>query len=227
VALLIGFVVIEATSREPMIRLGLFALPRLRAANLAMFGLGACMTAPLFFLSLYLQQLVGYSALRAGLALLPMSAVLAIGAIAARRLLHAGVHRLPTYGAILTAAGLLWLTKLPDHAAYAGHVLGPTLVLAAGLSVMILPLTIAATAGVPHHEAGVASGLMNVGRQLGGAVGLAALVTISSSATQHSRNRDTVDATLHGYHVAFLIAACVALLCALATLPLGTPRSTR
>jgi EmrB/QacA subfamily drug resistance transporter len=230
VALLAGFVVIEATSREPMIRLGLFALPRLRAANLAMFCLGACMTAPLFFLSLYLQQLVGYSALRAGLALLPMSAVLAVGAIVARRFVHAGVHRLPTYGAIITAAGLLWLTQLPDHAAYAGHVLAPTLVLAAGLSVMILPLTIAATAGVPHHEAGVASGLMNVGRQLGGAVGLAVLVTVSSSAAQHARGRDLVDATLHGYHIAFLIAAGVALLCALATLPLGNrakPAATR
>jgi EmrB/QacA subfamily drug resistance transporter len=224
VALLVGFVAIEATSREPMIRLGLFALPRLRAANLAMFGLGTCMTAPLFFLSLYLQQLVGYSALRAGLALLPMSALLAIGAVVARRLLHAGVHRLPTYGAIVTAAGLLWLTQLPDHAAYASHVLGPTLVLAAGLGVMILPLTIAATAGVPHHEAGVASGLVNVGRQLGGAVGLAVLVTVSSSATQNSHDRSIIDATLHGYHLAFLIAAGVSVLCALATLPLGNRR---
>jgi MFS family permease len=97
-------------------------------------------------------------------------------------------------------------------------------VLAAGLSVMILPLTIAAAAGVPHHEAGVASGLMNVSRQLGGAVGLAALVTlvtVSSLVTRHSHGRDLVDATLHGYHVAFLIAAGISLLCALATLPLS------
>jgi sugar phosphate permease len=131
---------------------------------------------------------------------------------------------LPTYGAILTAAGLLWLTQLPDHAAYASHVLGPTLVLAAGISSMILPLTIAATAGVPHHEAGVASGLVNVGRQIGGAVGLAVLVTVSSSAAQHAHGRSVADATLHGYHIAFLIAAGVSLLCAVATLPLGNRR---
>jgi hypothetical protein len=71
---------------------------------------------------------------------------------------------------------------------------------------------------------------MNVGRQLGGAVGLAVLVTVSSSAAQHARGRDLVDATLHGYHIAFLIAAGVALLCALATLPLGNrakPAATR
>ena len=230
VALLIGFVAIEATSREPMIRLSLFALPRLRAANLAMFGLGTCLTAPLFFVSLYLQQLIGYSALRAGLALLPMSAVLAVGAVVARRLLHAGIHRLPTYGGILTAGALLWLTLLPAHSSYAAHVLGPTLVLAAGVSIMILPLTIAATAGIPHHEAGVASGLMNVCRQLGGAVGLAVLVTVSSSVAQHSHGGNAVDATLHGYHVAFLIAAGVALLCAVAALPLGnrpTPAAAR
>jgi sugar phosphate permease len=115
---------------------------------------------------------------------------------------------------MLTAAGLLWLTQLPPQPAYLTHVLGPTLVLGAGLSVMILPLTVAATAGIPHHEAGLASGLMNMSRQIGGAVGLAVLVTIASSVTSGQSGPPDLDATLHGFHVAFLVAAGVALVCA-------------
>ena len=98
--------------------------------------------------------------------------------------------------------------------AYLTHVLGPTLVLGAGLGTMILPLTVAATTGIPHHEAGLASGLMNMSRQIGGAVGLAVLVTIASSVTSRHSGPADLDATLHGFHIALLVAAGVALVCA-------------
>jgi EmrB/QacA subfamily drug resistance transporter len=212
--LLAGFVAIETRTAEPLVRLTIFALHNLRTANLIMLGLGASMTAPLFFLSLYLQQLIGYTPLRAGLALLPMTVVMAAGSFVARFFLSRGVHHLAVYGGLLTGTGLLWLTQLPPQAAYLTHVLGPTLVLGAGLGMMILPLTVAATTGIPHHEAGLASGLMNMSRQIGGAVGLAVLVTIASSVTSGQSGPADLDATLHGFHIALLVAAGVALVCA-------------
>ena len=219
VVLLAAFAVIEARTDQPLIRLGIFRLANLRTANLTMLALGATMTGSLFFVSLYLQQLVGYSALRAGLAMLPMTAVLAAGALTARSLLAAGIHRLPVYGAILAAGGMAWLTRIPMHPDYVTQVLGPTLVLGAGFSVIVLPVTIAATAGVSHRDAGLASGLMNMARQIGGAVGLAALVTVAGSAAAHQHAASgsaAAAATLHGYHVGLLVAAGISLLAALA-----------
>jgi len=213
--LLAGFVTIEATSAQPLVRLDIFRLHNLRIANLLALGLGTCMTAPLFFLSLYLQQLLGYSALRAGLALLPIALVMAIGTIAGRLLLAAGVRHVPVLGGVIGAAGLLWLTQIPSHLAYLTHVLGPTLVLGAGISVMLLPMTVAATTGVPHQDAGLASGLINVCRQIGGAIGLAVLVSVAGSAAAgQPPSQSAVDATLHGYHVAFLVMAGISLLTA-------------
>ena len=214
--LLAGFVAIEATSAQPLVRLDIFRLPNLRIANLLALGLGTCMTGPLFFLSLYLQQLLGYSALRAGLALLPMAIAMAVGTIAGRLLLGAGVKHIPVQGGVIGAVALLWLTQIPAHPAYLTHLLGPTLILGAGISVMLLPMTVAATAGVPHQDAGLASGLINVSRQIGGAVGLAVLVSVAGSAASGASGRQStaVAATLHGYHVAFLVMAGISLLTA-------------
>jgi EmrB/QacA subfamily drug resistance transporter len=219
--LLGAFILIESRTAQPLVRLGMFAQRNLATANLVMLGLGATLTGMFFFLSLYLQQLLGYSPIRTGLALLPMSVVLGAGALLSRRLLAAGIHRLPVYGAILAAGGLAWLTQLPAHAAYLTHVLGPTLLAGAGFSVMILPVTMAATHGIAHHEAGVASGLLNVSRQIGGAIGLASLVTIASSAANNDRSsHSALVATVHGYHVALLVAAGISLLAALAAMNL-------
>ncbi|MHA6765150.1 MFS transporter [Streptacidiphilus sp. PAMC 29251] len=226
VALLAGFLLIEARTADPLVRLSIFRLRKLSTANLVMLCLGATMTATLFFLSLYLQQLLGYSALRAGLAMLPMSAVLGGGALLSRRLVVAGIRHLPVYGMVVATAGLLWLTRLPADPAYLAHVLLPTLVVGAGFSISILPVTLAATAGVPHQDAGLASGLLSVSRQIGGALGLAVLVTVSASATttQLQAHHSQADATLHGYHLALLIAAGISLLAALFAWTSSAPR---
>lgn len=214
---LAAFAGVEATSARPLIRLDILRLPALRTANVVMFCLAAVLTGCIFFLSLYLQEILGYSAVRAGLALLPMGAVLCAGALVARRLMAAGVRHLIAGGGLLSAGGFVWLAWLPLHPAYLTHVLGPTLVLAAGFSMALLPTIVAATTGVPAKDSGIAAGLINVTRQIGGAVGLAVLVTISSSAAKATARHgiDGPAATLHGYHVALVTAAGISLLAAL------------
>ena len=179
--LLAAFAVIEVRTRESLIPLGLFSVPNVRIGNVLIVCLGVAITAPLFFLSLYLQQGLGDSALRAGLALLPMATVLSLGVIVSRRLMPLlGPGRLLTAGALVAAGGLAWLAWLPAHPAYLSHVLAPTMVAGCGMSVTLLPVTAAATTGVAPANTGVASGLFNMARQIGGAVGLAVLVTIAS-----------------------------------------------
>ncbi len=228
-ALLLGtFVGLEAKSPHPLVRLEIFRLPALPMANLVMFCLAATLTGSLFFLSLYFQEILGCSAVRAGLALLPMGAVLSAGAPVARRLVTAGFRYLAAWGAVASAAGLLWLTRLPLHPAYLTHVLGPTLVLGSGLSMTLLPAVMAATTGVPPRDAGIASGLVNVTRQIGGAVGLAVLVTIASSVTDAGRQHRiaTPAGVLHGYHVALVAAAGISLIGALAAVSCSRPRAS-
>ena len=209
--LLAAFAVIEVRTRESLIPLGLFSVPNVRIGNVLMVCLGVAITAPLFFLSLYLQQVLGDSALRAGLALLPMATVLSLGVIVSRRLMPLlGPGRLLTAGALVAAAGLAWLAWLPAHPAYLSHVLAPTLVAGCGMSVTLLPMTAAATTGVAPENTGVASGLFNMARQIGGAVGLAVLVTVASSVTRHSHAGGAAR-VVDGYHVALLVVAAVVL----------------
>jgi EmrB/QacA subfamily drug resistance transporter len=220
--LIAGFVAVEAISSSPLIPLALFRPRSLQVANLLMLCLGATMTAAFFFLSLYLQQAVGYSALRAGLAVLPTTVILIVGGFASRRLVSiVGRRLLLVIGAVVTAAGTGWLALAPAHPAYLAHILGPAIVAGAGLGVMLLPVTMAGTVGVSPRDAGAAAGLLNTSRQLGGAIGLAVLVTVAATATSRASHHSTyVVALVHGYHVAFLADAGVMLVAALAALAL-------
>jgi len=201
--MLAAFVAVERRVARPLVPGRILRHGNVRAANAVTFLLGAAMTATIFFTAVSLQQVAGYGALRTGLALLPFTAALLAGTFTSRRLLPvAGPRRLVVAGALVTTAGLAWLSALSDTPSYMVDVLGPTVVAGAGMSLMVLPVTVAATAGVAPGDAGLASGLLNTGRQLGGAVGLAVLVTI---ATQ-------------GYAAALLTAAGVALAAAAAGL---------
>ncbi len=160
VVVLAAFILTESRSAQPLVRLGILGLRNMRAANLAMLGFGTTLTASLFFLSLYLQQLLGYSAIKTGLALLPMTVVLGAGNFVTRSLLARGVKHLAVAGALTAAGGMLWLTQLPAHPDYAGSVLLPTLMTGAGFSLAMLPVISAGTNGVAHHESGMASGLL-------------------------------------------------------------------
>lgn len=203
VLLLAAFVMIERRTGEPLIPLEMFAVHNIRIGNVLTLCLGVVITAPLFFLSLYLQQVLGQSALRTGLSLLPMACVISFGVLASQRLIPIiGPRRLVLAGGWVTAAGLVWLAQLPIHSEYVAHVLLPTVVVGAGTSVMMMPLIVAATTGVAPRNAGVASGLMNMCRQLGAALGLAALVTAAATVTRHSHASSPASSaapTVQGY----------------------------
>ncbi|MCK9893431.1 MFS transporter [Frankia sp. AgB32] len=217
-----AFLWVEARGSHPLIPLDLLRPRTLRIANLLMFCLGVTLTALLFFLSLYCQQVLGYSALRTGMAMLPVTVVFIIGGITARQLMPVvGPRNLLVAGGLLAAAGIAWLGTLPTHSAYVSHILLPNLVGGFGISIMLLAVTISGTAGVDPKNAGAASGLLNTSRQIGGAVGLAVLVTVASRVTSHaSQNKGHLDALVQGYRIALLVNGGLMLIAGLAALAL-------
>jgi predicted MFS family arabinose efflux permease len=182
------------------------------AANGIAVTIGAALFGMFFFLSLYLQQVNGYSPLKAGFAFLPAALATLIGALSGTRLVaRLGTRRQLVLGPALAVGGLAWLSQLAAGDSYPGHVLAPIVLTGLGMGLSFVPLTIAATSDVPIHQAGLASGLINTTRQLGGAVGLAVMATIAAGASSPTA----------GYDRAFGIgAAAMALGAALAlTLP--------
>jgi MFS family permease len=181
------------------------------------------MTSVFFFLSLYQQQVLGYGALRTGLALAPMALMLVVGSVISMRLEgRLSPRALIVAGGLVAAGGLAWLGGLPVEPAYAGHVLGPTLLAGLGIGVMALPVTHAATSTIAPELAGLSSGIVNVSRQLGAAVGISVLVTVAASATRHS-DAGAAAATVHGYGVAMLVCAGACVVAALVAVLLPTP----
>lgn len=220
-AFLALFVIIEHRSPAPLVPLSIFRHRNLVVANTIVAAIGAVMTATLVLLSLYQQRVLGDSPLRTGLALVPMSVVLTAGAIASKSLLPKfGARRLIVTGGLIMAIGLLWLATIPRHSSYLTHVLGPTLVWAAGASIVTMPCVALATSDVGAAQAGLASGLVNTARGVGGAIGLAALASIAATAAAHSNAHTATGQTVHGYSTGLLAAAAIAgliSLCALAT----------
>ena len=219
------FILIEQRSAHPLMRLSIFELPGLAAGNLLMLGLGALLAASIYLISTSLQQVAGYGARETGLALLPMGSMLAAVRLLFTKAMGAGrARRLPLGGALLAAAGLAWLGVLPRHAAFLQHVLGPTLLVGAGLGLLILAATHAVTSGVPAQDAGLASGVANTSRQMGGALGVAVLATLAGAiAHGQPAGIDGRQALLAGSHAAFFAAAGLALLCGLVSLRLARP----
>ena len=173
--LLLAFVFIESRAAHPVVPLSIFKMKTLSAANGIAVTVGAALFGMYFFLSLYLQQINGYSPLKAGLAFLPAGLATMAGALTAARLVaRIGPRRQLVTGLLLAAAGLAWMSTVAAHAGYFAHVFGPVVLVGVGLGLSFVPMTMAATTGVPPHEAGLASGLINTSRQVGGAVGLAA-----------------------------------------------------
>jgi MFS family permease len=220
--LIAGLVAVEATSSRPLIPLALFRLRSLRIGNLIMLLMGVIMNATFFFISLYLQQALGYTAVRAGLAMVPVTVILIAGGLASRRLVPiAGPRPMLIAGGLITAASLAWLAAVPAHPAYLAHILGPSLVAGVGTGLMFLAATLTGTTGVNPDDAGAAAGLLNTSRQLGGAIGPAVLTTVAATATTHAVRHPTYLAALvHGYRVAFLVETGVMFAAALAALAL-------
>jgi EmrB/QacA subfamily drug resistance transporter len=184
--LFVAFIVIELRIEAPLVPLRLFRSRSVSGANLVMLLLSAALFAMWFFLSLYLQNVLGYSPLRAGFAFLPQSLAIIVGAQISTRAVHRfGVRPLLIAGPLCSAIGLLWIAQVNATSPYFPAVAFPSVLITLGLGLSFPPLTLAATAGVRPQESGLASGLINTMRQVGGAVGLAILATI---ATQHTHD---------------------------------------
>jgi EmrB/QacA subfamily drug resistance transporter len=215
VALLGVFLLIEGRlSARPLMPLKMFRSRTLTGANVVVFFLGASMFAMWYFVSLYLQQVLGYTPIEAGLAFLPMTFSIIVGSsLAGRFVARVGPGRMLTCGMGLAAAGMLLYARLPTHGSYVADVLAPSLLVALGIGLSFVPVTIAAVAGVAPRQAGLASGLINTSRQVGGSLGLAVLATVATSRTNALGTGP--DAVVAGFHRAFEVGAGFAALASL------------
>jgi EmrB/QacA subfamily drug resistance transporter len=186
IALLAVFLVTQTRVRTPLMPLSLFKSRSVSAANVVMLLLGVVFFSMWYFLSLYLQDVHGYHPLKTGLLFLPMSAAIIIGAQTSGRIMgRVGPRRLLVIGLGLSAIGFGWLAQLSATSGYIDGVLGGTLLISFGMGLSFAPLATAATAGVHWSQAGIASGLLNTSRQVGGSIGLAALATLATTHTDH------------------------------------------
>ncbi len=216
VVLLGAFVLVEGRfAAAPLLPFSVLRMPRLRAANLVIALLYAGVFAMWFFLTLYMQKVLGYSALRAGLAFLPMTlGVASASTLAPRLVARFGVRPVLATGMVSSAVGLGLLTGVHPGADYLTSVLPGGLLGACGLGLALVPATIAAVQGVPAAQSGLASGLLNTSRLMGGALGLAVLSTLADSHTksQLASGASSLDALTSGYQLALGIGALICLL---------------
>jgi EmrB/QacA subfamily drug resistance transporter len=184
--LLLAFVGNEQRQRAPLAPLSIFRINGLGFANLTQLMAFAGVLALFFFVTLYMQTVLGYSAIQAGVAYIPLCVAVAISAGVASQLLgRVGTRPVMVVGAIVAAGGLYWLSRIPVDGSYLADLLPGTLVLAFGGGAVFVGVATAANAGVPAAEAGLAAALLNASQQLGGALGLAILTAIATSRTQH------------------------------------------
>jgi hypothetical protein len=183
-----------------------------------------------FFISLYMQQVLGYSAIHAGLSYLPLAlTIMASAAIASQLVTKLGYKPVLAAGLLFIVAGLVWFSRVSVGGGFTTDILGPSLLAAAGLGFAFVTTTIAAVSGVEESEAGLASGLINTSQQIGGALGLAVLSTIATSHTKDliSSGTNPVNALTDGFQAAFLGGAAIAALGFVLTLVLISNRDSR
>ncbi|MDX6477411.1 MAG: hypothetical protein QOH95_2922 [Gaiellaceae bacterium] len=216
VSLLAAFVVIERRSKAPLIRLGIFRLRSLTGSNAAMLLVASGLFAMFYFASLYLQEILGYKPLKAGLAFLPFTVGIIIGAGASQALIkRIGIRAVTYVGLSLGTAGLLYFARLPTHGTYLRDVFPTIAIVSIGMGMTFVPCTLLATTNVEPGDAGLASGLFNTSQQVGGALGLAVLSTLAASRTSHllgggvSTIAVRSSALTKGYHVAFGVGAAM------------------
>jgi predicted MFS family arabinose efflux permease len=185
--LLTAFAVIETRSHHALLPLRLLADRNRTGANLIMLCVGAAIFGIFFFLTVYMQSVWGYTALKTGVAYLPLTAgIMVASGTAAQLIPRVGARPLLLTGAPAAAGGLYWLSRLGEHGSYADAVLGPMLVIAVGFGLLFVPLTLVAMSGVADEESGVAASLRNTGQQVGGSIGLAVFGTVAWTVVANS-----------------------------------------
>src|SRR6266542_2600627 len=213
VALLVGFVAWELRHPEPLMRLGILRIKTVSGANVAGFIMGTALFAMFLMLTLYMQQVLGYSAMKTGIAYLAVAGTaIFTSAIAAQLVTRIGVKPALLIGMTTLTGGLVYFTQVSVDGSYLGDLLPGFLLIAVGIGFSFVPISIAALAGVEAAEAGLASGLINTSQQIGGALGIAALSTIATSRTSDAvANGSTQAAALvTGFHGAFLAGVIIA-----------------
>ena len=229
-ALIGAFVAIELRSAQPLVPFRIFRLRTLTGANVVGVLTGASLFSMFFFISLYMQQVLGYSAIHAGLSYLPLALSIMISAALASQLTtRFGFKPVLATGMLLIAGGLVWFSQVSVGGGFLTDILGPSLLAAVGLGFAFVPQTIAAVAGVRDRDAGLASGLINTSQQVGGALGLAVLSTIATTRTDDLlvQGSGRADALTEGFQSAFLAGAGLAILGLIAVLTLIRSRDSR
>jgi EmrB/QacA subfamily drug resistance transporter len=233
-ALFGGFVVAELRSQAPLVPFSFFADRTRTGANVVGLLVGASLFSMFFFISLYMQQVLGYSAIKAGLSYLPLALSIIVSAgVASQLVTRVGFKPVLAAGLALIAAGLLWFSQVSVHGSFISDILGPSLLAAVGLGFSFVPVTIAAVSGATDRDAGLASGLINTAQQVGGALGLALLSTIATSQTSDAMAaaggaKSALPAALtDGFQSAFLGGAAIAILGLIGVLVLIRSRDSR
>ncbi|HSB39965.1 MAG TPA: DHA2 family efflux MFS transporter permease subunit [Gaiellaceae bacterium] len=212
-ALLVGFVAWELRHPEPLMRLGIFQIRTVSGANVAGFILGTAMFSMFLMLTLYMQQVLGFSAMKTGVAYLAVAGTAIVwSAVAAQLVTRAGVKPVLVAGMTALTAGLVYFTQVSVGGSYLGDLLPGFLLVGFGVGFSFVPISIAALAGVEAAEAGLASGLINTSQQIGGALGIAALSTIASSRTDDALATGTAlpNALVDGFTAAFIAGTGIA-----------------
>lgn len=230
VVLVGAFVLIELRSEAPLVPFRIFRLRTLTGANVVGILLGASLFSMFFFISLYMQQVLGYSPIHAGLSYLPLALTIIVAAgLGGQLVTRFGFKPILAGGMLFVALGLVWFSRVSVGGGFLTDIVGPSLLAAIGLGLGFVTSTIAAVSGVEEREQGLASGLINTSQQIGGALGLAVLSTIAVSRTDQviSGRSNLPTALTDGFQSAFLGGAVIAALGFVATLILIRSRDSR
>src|SRR5204863_9142934 len=231
VALIAALVAIEQRSPSPLVPFRIFRMRTLTGANVVAILLGASLFSMFFFISLYMQQVLGYSPIHAGLSYLPLALMIVVAAgVGGQLVARFGFKPILAAGLAFVAAGLVWFSQVSVGGGFLTDILGASLLAAIGLGFGFVTSTIAAVSGVKAQEQGLASGLINTSQQIGGALGLAVLSTIATTRTHDvlaAGGSSPTKALTDGFQSAFLGGAVLAGLGFLAALILIRSRDSR
>jgi EmrB/QacA subfamily drug resistance transporter len=235
--LLIFFIFNENRAKHPLMPLRIFRIRNLVGADTLMLCMAAGLFSVFFFTTLYLQEVLGYTPVKTGVSFLVVPIAIALTATNVPRLIaRIGYKPILMVAPLVVSAGLFWVSHIPVNGTFWGNVAPGMILLGLGMGATFVSVTIAATAGVPQHESGLASGLLTTSQQIGGALGLAVLTGVATSATAKylsnlnllnpPSHEQLITAQVHGFHDGFLIASTFGLVASLiATFVIRTQRA--
>jgi len=233
--LMFVFIINEMRVKKPLIPLGIFKRRNVTGGSLIMLLMPASMFGLFFYLSIYLQQILGYSPTHTGIANLPFTlTIMAVAGVLSKKIANINAKAVLVAGPLLATLGLLYFARIPVAANYWTDILPGIILMASGMAAVFVTATAVTTSGTSHQESGLVSGLLNTGQQIGGAIGLAVLTVISTAATRTRLAEAGGDASavpaamVHGFHRGFMVAAIFAVAASIvALIVLKTQKSSK